>query len=163
MLPINSWCVGINITICSKQKRYLWSNCWCRRFLPVRQTSQLIPTLNSLLNVDLRRAHPLLMKWNYISNQYKGWRRKEQVRKEVCHLLHTYIVDQVDAPPPRRCHWFYYPRSPVLWIWICSKYWEIKNGGNEEKEWTWVYYINFQQGLSTPGTQKSYKFLRVGQ
>lgn len=39
---------------------------------------------------------------------------------------HTYIVDQVDAPPPRRGHWFYYPRSSVLWIWICSKYWEIK-------------------------------------
>lgn len=38
----------------------------------------------------------------------------------------TYIVDQVDAPPPGRGHWFYYPRSPVLWIWICSKYREIK-------------------------------------
>lgn len=64
---------------------------------------------------------------------------------------HTYIVDQVDAPPPRRGHWFYYPRSSVLWIRICSKYWEIekrkKQTNKQRKEGTWVCYLKLQQSL----------------
>ena len=58
--------------------------------------------------------------------------------------LHTYIVDQVDAPPPGGGHGFYDPRSPVLRIWICSKYWETKKGGEERI--IWVFYLKLQHG-----------------
>lgn len=88
-------------------------------------------------------------------------RRKYLLKKsQVCSSLHTYIVDQVDAPPPRRGHWFYYPRSPVLWIWIWSKYWEIKREEKKKKEHEFIILNCNNSNLL--GTQRTFQICSWG-